>query len=323
MTTTATPAETRSRGHWTGPTRRYDLLKEASIALLVVVALTTLLAALFASPDEASISLQSWAKAAPDDVVATVAHELAGDSTSAGYGPPYNTAGEGQTIGPIKLAKLGGTTIPVDSAQDFVLGPLGTLPAADPVHKVIDAWQAATPEQQAKWAGDYTKAIDDAGGAIDKVATGDYGPVPDLAKAELAMATDGRLDTAMVAGGNFFVTDYTKPLLFLGDGTYLEDRAGTQHLQGSQWGMMNSTGNYPGQAWLWLYTVWYQLPLFANPGTAWADNADAIIWGLMMVLSLLLVLVPFLPGVRSVPRWVPVYRLIWRHWYGRNGRGAV
>ena len=24
--------------------------------------------------------------------------------------------------------------------------------------------------------------------------------------------------------------------------------------------MMNETGNYPGQAWLWLYTLWYQVP---------------------------------------------------------------
>jgi hypothetical protein len=26
------------------------------------------------------------------------------------------------------------------------------------------------------------------------------------------------------------------------------------HLQGNTWGMMNETGSYPGQAWLWLYS---------------------------------------------------------------------
>ena len=28
--------------------------------------------------------------------------------------------------------------------------------------------------------------------------------------------------------------------------------------------MMNETGNYPGQAWLWLYTFWYQVPPFST-----------------------------------------------------------
>jgi hypothetical protein len=32
------------------------------------------------------------------------------------------------------------------------------------------------------------------------------------------------------------------------------------------------------------------------------------------------VLVPFIPGVRSIPRWIPVHRLIWRDYY--RGRAA-
>ena len=34
-----------------------------------------------------------------------------------------------------------------------------------------------------------------------------------------------------------------------------------------------------------------------------------------VMASLLFVLVPFIPGVRSIPRWVPVHRLIWRDYY--------
>jgi hypothetical protein len=75
--------------------------------------------------------------------------------------------------------------------------------------------------------------------------------------------------------------------------------------------MMNETGNYPGQAWLWLYTFWYQVKPLSTSG-----NADALVWGLMMVLTrALFVLVPFIPGVRSIPRLIPVYRLIWRDYY--------
>ena len=62
------------------------------------------------------------------------------------------------------------------------------------------------------------------------------------------------------AHGQFYGTDYTKPLLFIADGAYLANLAQAQHLPGTQWGMMNETGNYPGQAWLWLYTMWYQVP---------------------------------------------------------------
>ena len=41
--------------------------------------------------------------------------------------------------------------------------------------------------------------------------------------------------------------------------------------------MMNETGNYPGQPWMWLYTFWYQVKPFST-----SDNADALVWGLMM-----------------------------------------
>ena len=53
--------------------------------------------------------------------------------------------------------------------------------------------------------------------------------------------------------------------------------------------------------------------------TAHSDNADALVWALMMVLSAALVLVPFIPGVRAIPKATRVYRLIWRDHY-RNQR---
>ena len=38
------------------------------------------------------------------------------------------------------------------------------------------------------------------------------------------------------------------------------------NLTGEQWGVMNETGSYPGQPWLWLYTLWYQVPGFIHLG---------------------------------------------------------
>ena len=71
--------------------------------------------------------------------------------------------------------------------------------------------------------------------------------------------------------GSFYQTNYTKPLLFLSAGSYFEDRASAEHLLGDQWGMMNETGSYPGQVWLWLYTFWYQVEPFKS-----SPNADAL-----------------------------------------------
>ena len=141
------------------------------------------------------------------------------------------------------------------------------------------------------------------------------GPLPVMVDSLTQMARSGALDQALVTGkGGFYTTDYTKVLLFLADGSYLGNLADRQHLSGEQWGMMNETGSYPGQAWLWLYTFWYQVPPFNSSG-----NADALVWGVMMVLSAGLILVPFLPGVRSIPRKTKVYRLIWREHYRSGG----
>ena len=74
--------------------------------------------------------------------------------------------------------------------------------------------------------------------------------------------------------------------------------------------MMNETGSYPGQAWLWLYTLWYQVSPINT-----SANADLQVWGIMMLLTLVLALLPFIPGLRSIPRWSRVYRLIWRQYY--------
>jgi hypothetical protein len=326
-TTTAAPKKKAARpdpatGTWRGPTRPYDLVKEFVAALAIIAVLSTLLAALFSSPDEKQITMQSWAKANPNDFVATAVTELAGSSESAGYGPPYNSAGEGQKLGPLALQKWGGVRIPVDPANDFVVNPLTATSTADPaVAAALKAWTGASADQQTTWATAYSDAIAAAPDTDPaKVEAGDYGPVPALATGLLALAANGGLDAQLVGTtSGFYATDYSRPILFLGDSGQLDGLATDQHLQGGQWGMMNETGNYPGQAWLWLFSFWYQIPPFTTEGSAWADNADVIIMVLMALLSLLLIMVPFVPGLRSIPVKIPIYRLIWRSYYRRYG----
>ena len=171
---------------------------------------------------------------------------------------------------------------------------------------------SATPEQQSAWTTAYEKAVANATNVHGRlqVPHAQYGPVGVIIGSLTTMAQDGGLDGTLLSQGQFYNTNYTKPLLFIASGSYLSNLAGAQHLQGTQWGMMNETGNYPGQAWLWLYTMWYQVPPMKT-----SSNADLEVWAIMMVLTIALIFLPFIPILRSIPRWTRVYRLIWRQHY--------
>jgi hypothetical protein len=302
---------------WSGRYRDYDLVKEFVIALVVVSLLAVGLAALFSSPDEKQITISTWSRATPNDFVVTAVSELDGTSGSATYGAPYtDTPNAAMKLGPISLQHIAGVTHRIHPAQDFVVRPLSGVPGDAALTAALSTWKSAPTDQQTGWASAYDDALQAApDNDPAKVKSGDYGPVPVMVGALLRMAQSGGLDGALLSQGQFYETDYTKPVLFIADGTYLEDRAVAQHLGGDQWGMMNETGNYPGQAWLWLYTFWYQVKPFSTSG-----NGDVLVWALMMVLTLGFVLIPFIPGVRSVPRWIPVHRLIWRNYYRGGGR---
>jgi len=290
------------------PTREYDLVKEFVIALGVVGLLAVVLAAVFSSPDRKAITLQDWARAAPNDVVATATGELAGTTTSAGYGAPYNHASTGQKLGPLSLQKWGGVRIPVDSARDLVIAPLGSVTGDPTLSAALRVWHAAAPARRIGWATAYGTALAAApNGDPARVASGSYGPVPVLASRFLALARTGGLEAQLVGHGSMYSLNETKPLLLLSDGGYLEQQARADHLGGDQWGMMNETGDYPGQAWLWLYTFWYQVKPFSTSG-----NADALVWMLWLGITLALLLLPFIPGLRSLPRHLGVHKLIWR-----------
>jgi hypothetical protein len=299
----------------------YDLLKELAIALVGVGVLTVVLAAVFSSPDVPPVTIAAWAQNDPVDFVTTASGELAGATTSAGYGNPYNTNGPGQEWGPIAPQRWFGTRIPIDSAATFVIEPLQRASLSNAgLGAAVTAWQAAKADQQATWLDGYTKALADATVADGKVsvAAGDYGPLPVMMSSLLGVAQSGGLDGLLVINGRFYQTDYTQALVFMGDGGYLAGLAEQAKLTGSQWGMMNETGSYPGQTWLWLYTMWYQVFPF-NSDTGFiglnAGNADLGIIILMTVLTVALALVPLIPVLRDIPRWVPIHRLIWRSYY--------
>jgi hypothetical protein len=295
---------------WRGATRRYDILKEGTVAGVIVLLLTIALASLLSSPDVPSVTIQTWSRIAPADFLATAASELNGTSETATYGPPYNNVtGSTQSL-LFAPASITGVTQPVNTAQDFVLAPLATGTRGNPaLAAALATYRAAPAAEQLKWANAYAAAVTKVkfANGIPVLPAAADGPVPVMLANELTMARSGALDASMLAKQPFYGTNLTRPLLFIEDGAYFSNQATAMHLTGAQWGVMNETGSYPGQPWLWLYTLWYQVPGWTN-----SANIDMIAVYMTGAATLLLLAVPFIPGLRDVPRLIPVHRLIWR-----------
>src|SRR6516164_2486675 len=178
------------RAAWRGPTRRYDILKEGTIAAVIALALTFTLAGLLSSPDEPPVTVASWAKAAPADFLATAASELNGTSLTATYGPPYNTNGTPQSEW-FAPANWAGVRQPIDPAQSFVITPLTQAAPLNPAVKAaLATYQAAPASLQNKWATNYLNAVAKVkfAGGVPVVPKANDGPVPVMLASELALA---------------------------------------------------------------------------------------------------------------------------------------
>src|SRR3984957_11455901 len=183
---------------WRGPNRRYDILKEGTIAAVIVLALTLGLAALLSSPDVPPVTVATWARVAPAAFLATAAAGLNGTSKSATYGPPYNNQNGSVQKLLFSPQTIPGVTQPVNAAQDFVLGPLATLAATDPgVAAPLAAYRAASAAQQLKWATAYGNAVAKVkfAGSSPVVPAADDGPVPALMAGAVPLARRAALGT--------------------------------------------------------------------------------------------------------------------------------
>jgi hypothetical protein len=314
---------------WKGRYYPYDLVKELAIAVAVVTLIAVLLTILLSSPDDKPSTIAQWSKQKPVDFITAAAKELDGTSPTAEYGPPYNhNSGSVQHFFILHPQRWLGVSHPIDTAKDFVLEPLKTIPGDAALSSAIAQYEAAPARTQMQWGEAYAKpleelataeeekkkppstvSVNEATGAVTVQATG-AGPVTVMMQRLLSLAQSGGLDGSLLTSRQFYQTDYTKPLLFMADGGLLGERAEQQHLLGKQWGLMNETGSYPGQPWLWLYALWYQVePMKTSP------NADIQVLLIMALLSVVFVCIPLIPGIRDLPRRIPIYRLIWREHY--------
>jgi hypothetical protein len=323
----------RTRENLAGiPLKPYDLLREGAVVFAFVLVVVVVLSVVFKAPDYPTISAQNVATQQPLAFVRTAAGILANDgeiSAVSDYGPPYDgDTSAAQHFGPINPAAwakdIFGVTTPIDPPQDLILKPLRRAAALDPtLGSALTSYQSAAPAQQAAWLAAYRKALDSAtvSGETVTVPSGDYGPVPQLMDGMLNLGRSGLLEGALAADGNNYYPysfDLTKALLFFAIASpYTDAAAHLQQLGNPQWGIVHETGNYPGAWWLDIYQVWYEVPQIAD-----SPNADLIVVTIMTVLFVVLLTLPFIPGVRRIPHGVKVYKVIWRSWYRDHARAA-
>jgi hypothetical protein len=341
---------------WRGPERPYDLITEGTIAVILVAVLVILAASLWGSPDGGltypggpkspagqAFSARYWDVNDPSDLAATAVQELAGGTTTAGYGPPFNlTTGASQQIigiAPAEIAKsIFGLTQPINTANDFVLAPVSQLvaPYNPAVAAAVSRYKAAggdlapgapagqvASSQQTTWLNNFAKALSANSAKVTPtsigVKAGNYGPVPVIITAELAIANNGSLDGYLQGSQQQLSTNTTMGSMFFSDGTLWGTIAEAQGVGGDQWGVMNELWNFPGQVWLWLYAGMYQIPAL-NPSTN--PNLDLDVGLLMIVLGFLLpMFAPWIPGINRIPRWIPLYKIIYRKYYATMARG--
>ncbi|MGI8904369.1 MAG: hypothetical protein ACR2IP_12095 [Solirubrobacteraceae bacterium] len=179
---------------WKGAYRPYDIVREATIAIGIVLALTLVLSVLFASPDLPPSTIQQWSRTDPVDFVTTATKELDGSTTTGGYGPPYNHNGNGQNLWFIHLQKWLGVSHPIDTANDFVIAPLHSITGQPALQSAISTYLAAAAKTQTGWTGAYETALGKASanpnGSI-AVPAGANGPLPTMMSSLLNYAQAG------------------------------------------------------------------------------------------------------------------------------------
>ena len=272
----------------------------AAIMLVVVM----LLAALVGSPNWPRDTIASVAKQDPGGAILAFTQELDGSSVSEMNAQEFGMG---------------------DPAQIFVIGPLTQAAPllGQPVDSDLTTYANASADQRLAWATAYDKAL----GMITPMAsggdgmgvaspdytklgtlTGDFGPVPALTQAALKLAQTGYLEQYLLSvdpGHSFHLVN-----IWLYDHPAMLNTAVANGLTDDQWGMVKERGFAVGPWYLFLPAVIHvKLP-------NGADGAGFVIDNLVLALFFLFA-VPLVPGLRSLPKYLKIYRLIYR--YPRRG----
>jgi hypothetical protein len=305
------------------PMKPYDMVREGLMVLVGVAIIVVLLAALWGFPDYRPLTPKEVATKAPVAFLQRTVSYFSGTSGLQTYGPPYTDHYKNaQRVGFFCPACWIGVVTPLNAQRDLVMEPLRQIAMLNPsVAASLKRYEAASPAQRAAWVKTYSAALKSAkagpGGVV--LPLGQYGPVAPLMEAMLNLARAGLLDAALTEDTDPSIapynTNYTRALLYLG-GPIMDNVAGQLDEQGGQWGMVHMAGAYPGAWWLWPYAFLYQIPAIGN-----SPDADLIAGLIIFGVTLVLVLLPIIPGLNRIPYVVPAYKIIWRDWYSKYPSG--
>ena len=303
------------------PMNPYDLIREGMIVFGILAALIFVLAIVLGSPDYPTVRAEDIANRQPIAYLKTSANILAGNSEIQNYGPPYtrDNANAQEVLG-VAPATWFGVTIPVNPIQDFILKPLKEMAVFDTnVAKALQTYQAASPDQQQSWLKAYLAGLDKAtlkNGEV-QIPNGDYGPVPAMMNGMLDLGRAGLLEGALESNELLpYNLNFTRSLLYFQDDVY-HNVAASLNMLGETWGISHETGSYPGAWWLWPYTFLYQVPPMSD-----SPNGDLqVVLIVLVALVLVPIFLPFIPILNRIPRWLGIYKLIWRDWYRDHPQG--
>ncbi|WP_054971141.1 hypothetical protein [Alicyclobacillus ferrooxydans] len=295
----------------------FDMVKEGVVSLAIAGVLIVGVAAIWGAPYRPAVTNQQIATQNPVLVEQTALGDLAGTGAIATYGPPYNNGNQSiQSIGPFHPQTWWGTPYQIQTANADVLTPLSMLANAShntALQTALYTYDHATGAQQQKWDTNLNNALNKAKAVNGNVVIpqGDYGPVSTMMNYELSLAKSGMLSGTLDRETNNGVYRYNvqNDLLFL-QGSALHQVAGNIDMLGEQWGINHDEQAYPGPWWLTPYTFLYQIPPWST-----SSAGDQMAAYSVAILFLLLMLVPWVPGLNKLPRLLRVHRVIWRDWY--------
>lgn len=273
---------------------KYPIL---AFVLLVVVAA---LAAAVGSPNWPRDTISTVTKADPGGAALAFTQELDGTASSSGNAQEFGMG---------------------DPGQVFVLGPLrqaSALLGAD-VTQAISTYDGASATQQQTWATNYHKALGtitpsgggDMGSAtpspdFSKIDTlqGDFGSLPVLVKADVQLAQNGYLEQYLQSldpGHAYHLVN-----IWLYDHPQMLNTAVDQGLTDDQWGMVKERGFSVGPWYLVIPAVFHVY----FPGGV--TGPGFVFWNLLFA-AILLFIVPLVPGIRDLPRYLKLYRFIYHY----------
>jgi hypothetical protein len=266
------------------------------LVLMVVVAV---LAFAVGSPNWPRDTIVGATKDNPGGAILAFTQELDGTATSTGNAAEFGMG---------------------DPGQVFVLNPLRQAASllGPGVQSALSTYDSATSVQQQKWASAYDTALGtitpSGGGSMggapgpdySKIGTlkGDFGPVPTLVQADLQLAQNGYFEQYLQAvdpGHSFHLVN-----IWLYDHPNLLNTAVEQGLTDDQWGMVKERGFSVGPWYLAIPAVFHVY----FPGGA--TGQGFVLWNLLFA-AILLFIIPLVPGVRDIPRYLKLYRFIYRY----------